>query len=437
MTQALKYAGIDLRATTIHSLLEIGRNGHDGDGWGFKRNRANPLDAKFVLCDEVSMNDASLMADLLDAIPNGGHLLLIGDPYQLPPVGHGAPLRDLLDAGVPHGELTEVRRNAGQIVHACVRIKGGESFDTTPPDELDIDPPADADGKKRTPPKNLAFYEAKDAAKAVDVLCNLMREGRVHGFDATWQTQVIVARNTKGEVSRKALNAKLHPMLNPDGYGVAGNPFRVGDKIICLRNSWMPRVAYVYGSGGESEDELGAISARDPSAVSMMWQSDSYDTVRDEVDNQPAEVYVANGEIGRVVAVSKTLTVARFSEADELIKIPMGGKKRDDDEEEEGGGEGGGGEGEKGQGCNFDWAYAVTGHRMQGSQAPCIIVMGDDQASMLTTREWLYTAVSRAAKLCILVGKMATFDKMKSKAILGRRKTFLCPQVQAVLWRDL
>jgi ATP-dependent exoDNAse (exonuclease V) alpha subunit len=64
-------------------------------------------------------------------------------------------------------------------------------------------------------------------------------------------------------------------------------------------------------------------------------------------------------------------------------------------------------------------------------------VMGDDQASMLTTREWLYTAVSRAAKLCILVGKMATFDKMKSKAILGRRKTFLCPQVQAVLWRDL
>jgi ATP-dependent exoDNAse (exonuclease V) alpha subunit len=388
------------------------------------------------LVHNCSMVDGTLMADMLDAIPNGGHVLFVGDPHQLPPVGHGAPLRDLLAAGVPHGELTEVRRNAGQIVHACVRIKNGESFDTTPPDELDIDPPADADGKRRTPPKNLAFYEARDGAKAVEVLCNLMREGgRVHGFDATWQTQVIVARNTKGDVSRKALNAKLHPMLNPDGFGVTGNPFKVGDKIICLRNSWMPRVAYIYGTGGETDDELGAISVRDPSAVSMMWDASNFETVRDEVDNQPAEVYVANGEIGRVVAVSKTLTVARFSEADELIKIPMG-KRKDEDEDEAEGGEGGG-ESEKGQGCNFDHAYAISCHKAQGSQAPCIIVMGDDQAAMLTTREWLYTAVSRAAKLCVLIGKMATFEKMKGKAILGRRKTFCREQVQSVLWRDL
>lgn len=385
MTQAFAAAGLDVTATTIHRTLEINRNGHDGDGWGFMRNRANPLDAKFVVADEASMDDCDLMADLLDAIPTGGHILFIGDPYQLPPVGHGAPLRDLIAAGVPHGELTEVRRNAGQIVHACVRIKNGESFEVA--DEVDLE---------ASPPKNLKLIEARDEKAAADKLVETLQ--RMTRFHPVWQTQVIVARNKAGELSRKALNERLQPLLNPDGKNVAGNPFKVGDKLICTRNGRMHRVEPM---GFRGQDESDAAS---------------YEVVRD-IDNQPEEVYVANGEIGRVVAVAAKLTVARFSEAESLVKIPMG-RERDSDEEDDG-------DGDSGRGCNFDHAYAVTCHRLQGSESPCIIVMADPQGGMIATREWWYTAISRASKLCIVVGQRSTIDKQRLKQSLVRRKTFL------------
>ncbi len=388
-TQAIAAAGLDIRAKTMHSTLEIGRNGHDGDGWGFLRDRANPLDAKFFVIDELSMVDATLLADFLDAVPNGGHVLGVGDPYQLPPVGHGAPLRDMIAAGIPHGELTQVRRNAGQIVHACVRVKNGESFEVA--DQIDLN--ADT-------PKNLKHLYAKDDAQAAEVLCETLKH--FTKFDPVWQTQVIVARNAKGEVSRKKLNGRLHPMLNPDGYGVEGNPFKVGDKIICLRNGRLHKVESIYGGPEGMGAELAKLA-------------ENYETVRDP-DGQPEEVYVANGEIGRVVAVAARLTVARMSEGESLVKIPMG-KQKDDDGE--------GGEEEKGRGCNFDHAYAVTCHKCQGSEAPCVIVMGDDQGGMIASREWLYTAISRASKLCILIGRMSTFDKMRGRISLHKRKTFL------------
>lgn len=417
-TQALALAGIDLTARTIHSTLEIGRNGHDGDGWGFVHNASNPLDCKFLVCDETSMNDADLMASLLDACPTGCHVLLIGDPHQLPPVGHGAPLRDMIAGGVPHGELTEVRRNAGQIVHACVRIKNGESFETA--DSVDLD---------AQPPKNLLLVEARDETHAREQLVSVLnrlaeRKKQADppdpaGFDPTWQTQVIVARNTKGEISRKVLNSLLHPMLNPDGYGVTGNPFKVGDKIICTRNSRMHQVEGVYSFDLYPD---------------MAKLAENYDAVKDD-DNQPVEVYVANGEIGRVVAVASKLTVARFSEGDSLVKIPMGKQQKDEDDEEGEGGESGGGSG--GRGCNFDHAYAITVHRAQGSEAPCIVVIADAQAGMIAERNWWYTAISRASKLCIIIGQKGTVDKQRVRQSLVRRKTFLKEQILEARFAEL
>jgi exodeoxyribonuclease V alpha subunit len=401
-TQALSLAGIDLTARTIHSTLEIGRNGHDGDGWGFLRDQDNPLECQFLVCDETSMNDTDLMADLLDACAVGTHVLLIGDPHQLPPVGHGAPLRDMVAAGVPHGELTEVRRNAGQIVHACVRIKNGESFDTA--ERVDLD---------ATPPKNLRLIEGRNEQHSREQLLRVLKQldekkqrGDSAGFDPTWQTQVIVARNTKGDICRKKLNELLHPMLNPDGYAVAGNPFKVGDKIICTKNSRMHQVEAFLSFDVMPEGEKARALA------------ENYETVRDP-DQQPVEVYVANGEIGRVVAVAPKLTIARFSEGDGLVKIPMG-KQREEDEEGAAGEDDGGG-----RGCSFDHAYAITCHKCQGSEAPCVIVMGDEQGGMIANREWIYTAISRASKLCILIGKMSTFTKMKDRRSLHKRKTFL------------
>jgi exodeoxyribonuclease V alpha subunit len=417
-TQSLALAGIELQATTIHTLLAIGRNGHDGDGWGFQHNRANPLDCQFLIVDESSMVDCDLMANLFDAVPVGGHVLLIGDPYQLPPVGHGAALRDLIEAAaaranesqpeeaeplkafqpepisqpepkpqpISMGELSEVRRNAGQIVHACVRIKNGESFDVA--DRIDL--AADV-------PKNLKLIETASDAESVEALLDIHR--RLKLFNPVWQTQVIVARNTKGDISRKALNARLHPLLNPDGLSVEQCNFKVGDKIICTRNSWIHVVepAYTY----EMHDD-----------------ASSYNVVRDQHTLQPVEQFVANGEIGRVVAVAKKLAVARLSERNELVKLVLGKSKNPEEEESE-----------ESSGFTFDHAYAVTCHKMQGSESPCVIVMADGGANQLCDRSWWYTAISRAAKLCIIIGSKATIDKQRIRQAIVRRKTFLMEKI--------
>jgi exodeoxyribonuclease V alpha subunit len=176
MTQAVRAASVDLTASTIHSvLIQCGAIQLDsdndeldaGDGFGYgAEDKPGRLECRFLIVDESSMIDTNLMAVLLSAMPTEGHVLFVGDTHQLPPVGHGSPLRDLVTAGVPHGELTHVRRNAGQIVHACLRIKNGEEFEST--DRIDLD---------ANPPRNLRHITAKDDEDIKDVLFSLLQQG--------------------------------------------------------------------------------------------------------------------------------------------------------------------------------------------------------------------------------------------------------------------
>lgn len=245
-------------------------------------------------------------------------------------------------------------------------------------------------------------------------------------FNNVWQTQIIVARNTKGELSRKKLNDALHPMLNPDGYCVAGNPFKVGDKIICTRNSRMHRVEAndAIAVFGEVDNPTAASLLRDAANYEVVYiREDSGDGWQGKQTKDPEEVFVANGEIGRVVAVAKGLTIARFSEGEALVKIPVG-KERSED------GPDGDENADQGRGCNFDLAYAVTCHKCQGSEAPCVIIMGDSGGGGIANREWIYTAISRASKLCILVGAKSIFDKMGTRVGLTKRKTFLAELIR-------
>lgn len=395
-SESLQLAGVNLPPRTIHRLLGVGRNGHDGEGWGFEHDADNPLPVKFLFVDESSMIDTSLLASLLAACSTGTHVLLVGDPDQLPPVGHGAPLRDLIACGVvPVGELTEVRRNAGQIVHACVRIRNNESFDTADRVDLEADPP-----------RNLKHVHAADDAAIATAVEQILRAMRK--FDPVWQTQVLVARNKGSAVGRRELNDRLQPLLNPSGRSVNGNPFRCGDKIICLKNSRM----HVVEAQTDDAEENAVLYATV--------------TETDEYTGRPVakEQFVANGEIGRVVAVATGLTVARFSESDDLVKIPMG-KNRDPDAPEADA------EATGGRGCDFDLGYAITVHKAQGSEAPCVIVVADPAGGRVTDRSWLYTAVSRASKLCLLVGPMAAIDGMRARVSIVRRQTFLSERLSA------
>ena len=399
MTAAMASYGLNLTATTIHSLLGITRNGHDGLGWAFLRNVHFPLNERFVLVDEVSMLDTNLAASLFSACAPGTHVLLIGDQFQLPPVGHGAPLRDMIAARIPNGQLTEIRRNSGMIVEACAQIKDGNAFETAPKYDAGAG-------------LNLRHFPTDTPEESIEFLLAVtarFQSSQQFG-DPIDNVQILVTLNAKSKVSRTALNRVLQNQLNPTGQTAPQNPFRIGDKIICTKNSGYSAVEYTLGAGGED----------DPDAYHALGEED----------------YVANGDQGRVMAVAPKVFVARFACPDRIIKVRLGKVKGQDEGQDEGNDSGNGNGNDNGNddsaragtGCDFALAYAITCHKSQGSEWPCCIVMIDDSpgAKRLCSREHIYTAISRAKTSCVLIGKMEVLLQQCKKVSLTKRKTFLC-----------
>jgi exodeoxyribonuclease V alpha subunit len=395
LRESLARCQVELKTSTVHSFLKIsieddGGEEQDGpEGWA-------KCEAEFVIVDEVSMCDTSLMARLFRYLPRGTHVLLIGDPHQLPPVGHGAPLRDFVTAGVPRGELTEVRRNAGTIVRACASIKAGQA------PEYDEAPNLEADDY----PRNLVNVDTASESESVEVLEEIITS--VKTFDPVWQTQVIVGRNKGGDVGRMEINNRLQRLLNPDGRTCGSNPFRVDDKIICLKNQKLqtvaPNTSFHHVKDGPHE------------------LATNYHPLKEY--GQPVQRFVANGEVGRVVAISESQLVANFG--GELVRIPVGTKRHAaEDRDEEGEST------ESGRGCQFDLAYAVTCHKLQGSEAPLCIVLADERANLIAGREWWYTAISRASRFCVIVGPKHTVAKQCLRQTLNKRKTFLAERIAA------
>jgi exodeoxyribonuclease V alpha subunit len=407
ISAAMQRYGINKAATTIHRLLGVLKSGRDGKGWGFKYGTGRKnlpdelLPIKFLVVDEVSMLDTDLAAALFGALAPGTHVLLVGDPYQLPPVGHGAVLRDLIRAQVPCGLLTEIKRQDGPdnlIVKGCVEIKDGQ-------------PPKTCDAPNVAEGRNLWMVRAHSGPMAVEELQRIIRALRAEASradDLVWDVQVLCPRNAVTPVSRQPLNLMLQAELNPAGRAAEAKGFRVGDKIICLKNSWMPVCVHV----ADADEGLVRGTRKVPR-----------DGPRDDAERYvlqgDLEAFVANGEQGQVVAVAPRLAVADLDMPPRRILIRMGRIKDDDREEGEEGTE------IKGSGCDFTLAYAVTIHKSQGSEWPVVIVMLDQDAGFLGVRELAYTAISRASKLCVLIGKTFTLAKWTRKESLSKRRTFL------------
>ena len=358
--------GLNLEATTIHRMLGVSRNGHDGKGWGFLHCPCNPLPYRFIIIDEASMLDTTLAANIFKACAPGTHVLLVGDPYQLPPVGHGAPLRDLLER-LPSGELTEIQRNAGDIVRVCQDIRSGRPYN---PSQFTC-------GKAGG---NVKHWETRDASHSMGVLQSLLTSPPP-GLHPVWDMQILCAVNEKSDLSRKNLNAMLQELFNPAGERVKGCPFRIGDKVICKTNSMLPIV-------GVRPADLGS-------------------------DNDDAEVqsFVANGEIGEVVELQPKIMHVKFETPARTVRVLFG--KSD--------------EGSEGASCDFDLGYAITTHKAQGSQAKVIVTLIDDSgaANQVCTREWHLTAFSRPERLLLTIGKQHIVNKQCRKVGLRDRKTFL------------
>ncbi|NDF13047.1 MAG: hypothetical protein EB060_09590 [Proteobacteria bacterium] len=351
-TESLAAQGISIQATTIHRALVTNRSGHGDGNWGFVHNERNPLPYRFVLVDESSMVDVSLLWSLLRALQPGTRVLFIGDPNQLPPVGHGAPLRDLIAAGLPHGSLKEVKRNSGLIVDACSAIRQGRRIPSC--DRFD------------DTGNNLRFVSVGSPVGVVETVRSVYESVKRKGArDPIEDIQILVAMNEQGILGRKKLNTILQSILNADGHAATGNPFRVGDKVICTSNGFYPS----------------------------------------EADPKLPE-FLANGDIGRVLAVSDQISTIKFpsvGDGPRIVRIPIKTE----------------------YGKSFDLAYAITCHKSQGSEWPVVIIIADDTVNRSCSREWWYTAISRAKDRCLIIGKPSTVDRQSRRILLDSRKTFL------------
>lgn len=384
LTEGLQENGVNLRATTIHSLLKV-KSGGD-DGWGFQHGADDPLPHEFVFIDEASMIDTNLMASLLSARGRGAHFLFIGDPNQLAPVGHGAPLRDMITVGAPTGTLTKIERNDGLIVRACGDIRDNRRFKPA------VKPNLEAAFKE-----NLVLIHRDTPEMQIDALTKLMGQfldGKKH--DPIWDVQILVAVNKKSQLGRKPLNEKLQDLLNPEGERVKGNPFRVGDKIINSKNGWLSsRIEFAEGA------------------------------------NEQGKVYVANGEQAEVLAVEPNRTIAKLEAPYREVIIPRGNRSDEETEAAKSGGDDSE-DTSTGTGCDWELGYAISVHKSQGSEWKFVIVMLDtyNGAKMVQSRQWLYTAISRAKKLCFLVGEQKTADDACRRDGLFNRKTFLVERIR-------
>ena len=214
----------EMEAKTIHRLLEF-----DPKSFGFKRDLENPLECDLLVIDESSMVDVLLMQSLLKAVPSHAALLIVGDIDQLPSVGPGQVLADIIGSGsVPVMRLTEVFRQAAQskIITTAHAINAGRIPDLTPPD-------GDAD---------FYFVPAADPEQAVSRIVELVskRIPQRFGFDPIRDIQVLCPMN-RGGVGARSLNVELQAALNPAGEKKVerfGWTFAPGDKVMQIENDY-------------------------------------------------------------------------------------------------------------------------------------------------------------------------------------------------------
>lgn len=230
-------------AATIHSTL--GTIIDDDGNFDFLHNELNPLYADIVICDEMSMVDNHLFYCLLSAIdPSVTKLLIIGDPEQLPSVGPGEVLRDIIDSKIfPHVDLDIIHRNSGKIVQACASIYNGVPF--FPESEINLE---------TDDPINLIHIEINDTEKILSAIEKIVTERMpIRGFDPVWDVQTISPVNSRGELSCDSINSLLQKKLNPnyklpdesgDKKKFKKTEFFIGDKVIQVKNQ---KIDDVYG----------------------------------------------------------------------------------------------------------------------------------------------------------------------------------------------
>ena len=347
---------------TIHRLLE-----YTGDEGCFARNQDEPLEADCVIVDETSMVDLMLMRSLLRAIEPGTRLLLVGDADQLPSVGAGNVLGDILQSGViPCVRLTDIYRQSetSRIVVNAHRINHGEM------------PLLNEKGTD-------FFFERKenyrDAAQTIvrlvtERLPRFMKYPEAEKLKQAAINIQVLAPARKGDCGVVTLNTLLQQVLNPDRHQgsitYGETVFRTGDKVMQIHNDY-----------------------------ELAWR-------RHGPDGWEEGAGVFNGDVGFVTEVDEeehSLTVL-FDDERECVYVSN-------------------------QLENLDLAYCLSVHKSQGSEFPVVVMPVVGGPSMLLTRNLFYTALTRARTMVVLVGREEIIGQMVANDHILKRYTALAERL--------
>lgn len=350
-------------AKTIHRLLEIGK--FEEDKLGSIDTDVTPVDADILVVDEMSMVDIFLMNYLVKAIYLGTKVIFVGDPNQLPSVGPGSILKDLIDSqNFATVHLDKIFRQASKskIIVNAHNVNNGINFIGRKDYEEDSE-------------NDFFYINESNQDKMLDQVLSLSKERLKKYGDYDFFTNIQVLTPTKkGKMGTKELNKSLQEKLNPKIEEIeekiyGDTTFREGDRIMQIKNNY-----------------------------DIYWEKGSRNNLR----TYEAGTGVFNGEIGRVIKIDikeRQMEVEfddgkvawyAFSELDQL-----------------------------------ELAYAITIHKAQGSEFDVVILVVPPSSNMLLTRNLLYTGLTRAKKLLIVIGNKNLIEFMINNCDTKKRNTGL------------
>lgn len=336
-------------ASTIHRLLETRYDNQSG-GLTFAHNERDPLDTDAVILDEASMVDIVLMQALLAALPGGCRLVLVGDPHQLPSVGPGNLLSDLLRSQrLPTLRLTEIFRQAA----ASAIIRGARTVDQGDCPVLVNDPAGD-----------FFFLRRLDPAAAVDTIVSLCQTRLPKNMGIPPDQIQVLSPTRKGLAGTASLNRALQEAVNPP-------------------------------APGKKEKAFGPVKFREGDRV--MQVKNNYDVLWEEADGTGMGMGIFNGDIGQIETIDA---------ASGLVTVNFDGHRASYTPD---------------MMSQLEPAYAITVHKAQGSEYRAVILSAVEAAPMLLTRGILYTAMTRAKELLILVGDDQVVARMAANDRQQRR----------------
>ena len=344
-------------ASTIHRLLEAGIDPATGKMF-FARDEDNPLKCDAVIVDEMSMVDVTLLHSLLQAVPQGKRLILVGDPDQLPPVGPGFPFGDMLRSGeLPTVRLTEIFRQAQQslIVMNAHRVNRGEM-----PDLKCVN-------------SDFFFMRRQNEEGVCSLIRDLCATRLPKNMGIPPEQIQVLSPTRKGAVGTVNLNRLLHEALNPPSPDRKERQFgdflfREGDRVMQIRNNY-----------------------------DILWKKS---------DGSAVGAGIFNGDVGTIQSIDPSTEVMTVLFDDRLAEYDFT------------------------QLNELEPAYAMTVHKSQGSEYRAVVLAAWNGSPYLLSRSILYTAITRARELLVIVGREETIGVMVENAKKNRRYSGLKLRLQ-------